>query len=96
MIFWKIAGARKFLFFNIKCVKKMGRIRFPKRRVRDNNFICRYIRSYSKYLRIIFLLAAIFYRANAKILRLKISCRYRQAQYLMKLEGDSGYSVYCQ
>ena len=37
--FWEIAGARNVVFFNTKCVSKMGRLRSPKRRVRDDDFI---------------------------------------------------------
>ena len=37
--FWEIAGARNVVFFHTKCVSKMGRVRSPKRRVRDDYFI---------------------------------------------------------
>ena len=37
--FWEIAGARNAVFFNTKCVSKMGRVRSPKRRVRDDDFM---------------------------------------------------------
>ena len=37
--FWEIAGARNVVFFNTKCVSKRGRVRSPKRRVRDDDFI---------------------------------------------------------
>ena len=37
--FWEIAGARNVVFFNRKCVTKMGRVRSPKRRVRDDDFM---------------------------------------------------------
>ena len=36
--FWEIAGARNVVFFHT-CVSKMGRVRSPKRRVRDDDFI---------------------------------------------------------
>ena len=34
--FWEIAGARNVVFYN---VSKMGRVRSPKRRVRDDDFV---------------------------------------------------------
>ena len=34
--FWEIAGARNVVFFHTKGVSKMGRVRSPKRRVRDD------------------------------------------------------------
>ena len=37
--FWEIAGTRNVVFFHTKCVSKMGRVRSPKRRVRDDDFI---------------------------------------------------------
>ena len=37
--FWEIAGAPNVVFFHTKCVSKMGRVRYPKRRVRDDDFI---------------------------------------------------------
>ena len=37
--FWEIAGARNVVFFHRKCVSRMGRVRSPKRRVRDDDFI---------------------------------------------------------
>ena len=37
--FWEIAGARNVVFFHTKCVSQMGRVRSPKRRVRDDDFI---------------------------------------------------------
>ena len=37
--FWEIAGAPNVVFFHIKCVSKMGRVRSPKRRVRDDDFM---------------------------------------------------------
>ena len=42
--FWEIAGARNVVFFNTKCVSKMGRVRSPKRRVRDAIFWSEYVR----------------------------------------------------
>ena len=37
--FWEIAGARNVVFFHTKCVSKMARVRSPKRRVRDDDFM---------------------------------------------------------
>ena len=37
--FWEIARVRNVVFFQTKCVSKMGRVRSPKRRVRDDDFI---------------------------------------------------------
>ena len=37
--FWEIAGAPNVVFFHTKCVSKMGRVRSPKRRVRDDDYI---------------------------------------------------------
>ena len=34
-----IAGAPNVAFFHTKCVSKMGRVRSPKRRVRDDDFM---------------------------------------------------------
>ena len=49
--FWEIAGARNVVFFHTKCVSKMGRVRSPKRRVRDDDFI---LGSWSDHLRNLF------------------------------------------
>ena len=35
---WEIAGARNVVFFDTKCVCHMGRVRSPKRQVRDDDF----------------------------------------------------------
>ena len=37
--FWEITGARNVVFFHTKCVSKMRRVRSPKRRVRDDDFM---------------------------------------------------------
>ena len=37
--FWEIAGARNVVFFHTKCISKMRRVRSPKRRVRDDDFM---------------------------------------------------------
>ena len=87
--FWEIAGARNVVFFNTKGVSKMGRVRSPKRRVRDDDFM---VGLSSDYPRIVFILAEAIQRVSAAILNLKISW---QAQYLLKLEGDSCCSAHC-
>ena len=43
-----------------KIVSKMGRVRSPKRRVRDDDFVVGYRRMRSDYRRIVFLLAEAF------------------------------------
>ena len=37
--FWEVAGARNVVSFHTKCFSKMGRVRSPKRRVRDDDFM---------------------------------------------------------
>ena len=37
--FWEIAGTRNVVCFHTKCASKMGRVRSPKRRVRDDDFM---------------------------------------------------------
>ena len=92
--FWEIAGARNVVFFNTKCVSKMGRVRSPKRRVRDDDFI--YVRIMfglsAECRRIVFLLAEAIHGVSAEILNLQISW---QAQYLVRLEGDFACSAHC-
>ena len=39
MQFWEIAGARNVEFFHTKYVSKIGRVRSPKRRLRDDDFM---------------------------------------------------------
>ena len=63
--FWEIAGARNVVFFNTKCVSKMGRVRSPKRRVRDDDFI---FGSCSDHGRIVFILAEAIQGFSADIL----------------------------
>ena len=78
----------KCCIFQYKIVSKIGRIRFPKRRVRDDDFI---VGSWSDYRRILFILAEANQRVSAAILNLKISW---QAQYLLRLEVDIACSAY--
>ena len=86
--FWEIAGARNVVFFHTKCVSKMGRVRSPKRRVRDDDFI---VGLCSDYRRIVFLLAEAIHGVSAEILNLQISW---QAQYLVRLEVDFACSAH--
>ena len=72
----------KCCIFQYKIVSKIGRVRSPKRRVRDDDFI---LGSWSDYPRIVFILAEAIQRVSAAILNLKISW---QAQYLLRLEVD--------
>ena len=74
-----IAGVRNVEFFHTKCVSRMGRVRSPKRRVRDDDFI---VGSCSDYPPIVFLLAKPLQGVSAELLTW-------QAQYLVKLVGDS-------
>ena len=63
--FWEIAGARNVVFFHTKCASKMGRVRSPKRRVRDDDFM---LGSCSDYPRIVFILAEAIQGFLAEIL----------------------------
>ena len=72
----------KCCILQYKIVSKLGRVRSPKRRVRDDDFI---LGLSSDYPRIVFLLAEALQGFSAQILTLKISW---QAQYLVRLEGD--------
>ena len=72
----------KCCILQYKSVSKMGRVRFPKRRVRDDDFI---VGLSSDYRRIVFLLAEALQGFSAQILTFMISW---QAQYLVRLEGD--------
>ena len=63
--FWEIAEARNVVFFHTKCVCKMRRVRSPKRRVRDDDFM---LGSWSDYPRIVFLLAEAIQGFSADIL----------------------------
>ena len=79
----------KCCIFQCKIVSKIGRVRSPKRRVRDDDFM---VGSWSDYPRIAFILAAeAIQRVSAAILNLKISW---QAQYLLRLEVDIACSAH--
>ena len=78
----------KCCIFQYKIVSKIGRVRSPKRRVRDDDFI---LGSWSDYPRIVFILAEAIQTVSAAILNLKISW---QAQYLLRLEVDIACSAH--
>ena len=44
MTFWEIAGTRNVVFYNRKASPRWDRVRSPKRRVRDDDFIVGYRR----------------------------------------------------
>ena len=76
-----------------KIVSKIGRVRSPKWRVRDDDFIVGYRRIIVDYPRIVFLSTEALQAVSAQILSFKISW---QAQYLVRLEGDFACSVHCE
>ena len=78
----------KGCIFQYKIVSEIGRVRSPKRRVRDDDFI---LGLSSECRRIVFLLAEAIQRVSNAILNLKISW---QAQYLVRLEGDIACSAH--
>ena len=78
----------KCCILQYKIVSKLGRVRSPKRRVRDDDFI---VGLSSDYGRIVFLSAEALQGFSAQILTFKISW---QAQYLVRLEGDLTGSAY--
>ena len=81
----------KCCILQYKIVSKMGRVRSPKRRVRDDDFIVGYPRIILGYRRIVFLLAEALQGVSDEILSFKISW---QAQYLVRLEGDFSCSAH--
>ena len=78
----------KCCILQYKIVSKLGRVRSPKRRVRDDDFI---LGLSSDYGRIVFLLAEALQGVSDEILSFKISW---QAQYLVRLEGDFSCSAH--
>ena len=84
----------KCCIFQYKIVSKIGRVRSPKRRVRDDDFMVGSSSDHprimvglsSDYPRIVFILAEAIQRVSAAILNLKISW---QVQYLRRLEVDN-------
>ena len=87
--FWEIAGARICCIFQYKIVSKIGRVRSPKRRVRDDDFM---VGLSSDCRRIVFLLAEAIHGVSAEVLNLQISW---QAQYLVRLVADCDCSAHC-
>ena len=77
------------VFFHRKCVSKTGRVRSPKRRVRDDDFI---LGLSSDYVRIVFILAEAIHGVSRSNLELRISW---QVQYLVRFQGGSGCSAQC-
>ena len=83
----------KCCIFQYKIVSEIGRVRSPKRRVRDDDFILGLCSDYVRIIlglssecrRIVFLLAEAIHGVFAEILNLQISW---QAQYLVRLEAD--------
>ena len=75
----------KCCILQYKIVSKMGRVRSPKRRVRDDDFVFGLSSDIVGYPRIVFSLAEALQGVSAQILSFKISW---QAQYLVRLEGD--------
>ena len=86
----------KCCIFQYKIVFKVGRVRSPKRRVRDAIFWsdCRRIvvGLSSDCRRIVFLLAEAIHGVSAEVLNLQISW---QAQYLVRLVADCACSAHC-
>ena len=78
----------KCCIFQYKIVLKVGRVRSPKRRVRDDDFM---LGSCSDYPRIVFLLAEAIHGVSAEVLNLQISW---QAQYLLRFEVDFACSAH--
>ena len=63
--FWEIAGAGNVVFFNTKFGSKIRRVRSPKRRVRDDDFM---LGISSDHARIVFILAEAIQGFFAQIL----------------------------
>ena len=74
--------------FQYKIVPEIGRVRSPKRRVRDDDFM---IGLCSDYPRIVFLLAEAIHGVSAEVSNLQISW---QAQYLVRLVADFASSAH--
>ena len=78
----------KCCILQYKIVSKMGRVRSPKRRVRDDDFIVGYRRISSDIVGLSsnrLSIGGSIQGVSAEILSFKISW---QAQYLVRLEGD--------
>ena len=81
----------KCCILQCKIVSKLGRVRSPKRRVRDDDFILGLSSDILGYPRIVFLLAEALQGVSDEILSFKISW---QAQYLVRSEGDFSCSAH--
>ena len=75
---WEIAGVAKCCIFHTKCVSKMGRVRSPKRRVRDVDFM---VGLSSDSVRIVFILAEARVRSPKR--------RVRDVDFMVGLSSDS-------
>ena len=100
--FGDILGDRrsaKCCIFQYKIVSEIGRVRSPKRRVRDDDFILGSWSDHGRIIlglssdspRIVFILAEAIQRVSAAILNVKISW---QAQYLLRFEVDFACSAH--
>ena len=83
----------KCCILQYKIVSKMGRVRSPKRRVRDNDFIVGLCSDIVGYRRIVFLLAEALQGFCDYILSFKISW---QVQHLVRLGVDFTGSTHWQ
>ena len=78
----------KCCIFQYKIVFEVGRVRSPKRRVRDDDFM---LGLSSDCRRIVFLLAEAIHGVSAEVLNLQIAW---QAQYLVRLVADFACSAH--
>ena len=85
LTFWEIAGARNVVFYNNKIVSKMGRVRSPKRRVRDDDFVFGCGRIILELSSNRLSIGGSIQGVSAEIWRFQISW---QAHYLVRLQGD--------
>ena len=94
--FWEIAGARNFAYFHTKCLSKMGRVRSPKRRVRDDDFMLG-ISSECRRSRRNVVESSLIWRKKFRDFSLKSSTQNFlawQAQYLVSLKADRTCSAH--
>ena len=90
----------KCCIFQYKIVFEVGRVRSPKRRVRDDDFMLGWSSDGRRIIvglssdcrRIVFLLAEAIHGVSAEVLNLQISW---QAQYLVRLVADCACSAHC-
>ena len=75
----------KCCILQYKIVSKMGRVRSPKRRVRDDDFVFGLSSDYPRISSNRLSIGGSIQGVSAEILSFKISW---QAQYLVRLEGD--------